>query len=147
MIQTYRHTQFGTVIVATLAGAFLLTAGLISIVGVPLAAVRTSLIILGVCALLFPTLTTEVEPEHVRCFFGLGLIRRSIALRDIAKVEAVRNSWVTGWGIRLIPDGWMWNVSGYHAIELTLRTGRRFRIGTDEPDALLRALQAYMPRS
>ena len=34
----------------------------------------------------------------------------------------------------------MYNVSGLDAVELTLRNGRRFRVGTDERQALLNAL-------
>jgi len=36
---------------------------------------------------------------------------------------------------------WVYNVSGLEAVEVTLRSGKRFRIGTDEPEALLTALQ------
>jgi hypothetical protein len=36
----------------------------------------------------------------------------------------------------------LWNVSGLDAIELTFATGKRFRIGTDEPGKLLEAIRA-----
>jgi hypothetical protein len=36
---------------------------------------------------------------------------------------------------------WLWNVSGYQAVELTLNNGKRFRLGSDEPEALVNALQ------
>jgi hypothetical protein len=145
MNHTYRHTQFGTVILAGLAAAVLLAFATIGAVGVPLVAVRTSLFLAGLVAVLFPTLTTEVDRERVCCFFGLGFIRRTIAMREIEQATVVRNSWINGWGIRLIPDGWLWNVSGYDAVELKLRGGRRFRIGTDEPTELLSAIQAHVP--
>jgi len=35
----------------------------------------------------------------------------------------------------------LWNVTGLQAVELTLTHGKKFRIGTDEPDALVRAIQ------
>jgi hypothetical protein len=35
----------------------------------------------------------------------------------------------------------LYNVSGTNAVEIKLRSGRRFRIGTDEPEALARALR------
>jgi hypothetical protein len=38
----------------------------------------------------------------------------------------------------------LWNVSGLDAIEFDLRSGRRFRLGTDEPEALARALETVL---
>ena len=45
-----------------------------------------------------------------------------------------------GFGIRYVFDGWMWNVSGLDAVQLTLPDGKHFRIGTDEPKALEAAI-------
>jgi hypothetical protein len=96
--------------------------------------------VLGLCLLLFPTLTAVVRGDRLQCFFGLGLIRREIPVADILAVSVVRNPWTYGWGLRLIPGGWLWNVSGLDAVELRLRSGKRFRIGTDEPAALHAAI-------
>ena len=52
----------------------------------------------------------------------------------------MRNSWWYGLGIRLIPYGWMWNISGLDAIKLTHQDGNRFRIGTNQPQELYQAL-------
>ena len=52
----------------------------------------------------------------------------------------MRNKWWYGWGLRWIPGGSMYNVWGFDAVELELRSGKVFRIGSDEPDALLAAL-------
>ena len=53
----------------------------------------------------------------------------------------MRNPWYVGWGIRLGPGYWLWNVSGLSAVELVLADDRRFRVGTDEPEALSRAIE------
>ena len=53
-----------------------------------------------------------------------------------------KNRWYNGWGIRLIPRGWIFNVSGFDAVEIQMKNGRRYRIGTDEPEALLAAIQS-----
>ena len=70
-----------------------------------------------------------VYRDRVSCHFGRGIVHRSIALADLASVSLVRNSWLAGWGVRLTPTGWMWNVSGLDAVELVFVDGRRFRIG------------------
>jgi hypothetical protein len=88
----------------------------------------------------FGTLTVEVSGEAIRLRFGVGLIRKRIALRDVRSWREFRNPWYTGWGIRLGPGGVLWNVSGYDAVQLELEDGKRFRIGTDEPAELVSAI-------
>jgi len=98
------------------------------------------LVILALVASLFATLTVEVDREAVRLHFGVGLVRKSIPLAHVSAWQAVRNPWYWGWGIRLTPCGVLWNVSGLEAVELALPGGRRFRLGTDEPEALVSAI-------
>jgi hypothetical protein len=86
------------------------------------------------------TLTVEVDGETIRLRFGVGVIRKRIGLAEVRAWQAVRNPWYCGWGIRLGPRGQLWNVSGFDAVELALPEGRRFRIGTDEPHALVSAI-------
>ena len=62
-------------------------------------------------------------------------------MADIVDARRVRNSWWHGWGIRKVQRGWMYNIAGYDAVELELRSGKVFRIGTDEPGALLAAIE------
>jgi hypothetical protein len=102
------------------------------------------LAILLLCLFLFWSLTVEVRRGQVQARFGSGLIRRTVQLADIQEARVVRNPWYAGWGIRLIPRGVIYNVSGFGAVELELSNGRRFRIGTDEPQALLEAIQLAM---
>jgi hypothetical protein len=136
---SYRHTQVGYLMIAALgAGVVGLSVSLAFGSGPKVLVVAIAL--LGLCLLLFPTLTAVVQGDRLRCFFGLGLIRREIPVTEILAVSVVRNSWTYGWGLRLIPGGWLWNVSGLDAVELRLQSGKLFRIGTDEPVALHAAI-------
>ena len=90
---------------------------------------------------LFWGLTVEVNKDIIRLSFGFGIIHRSIPRERIATVTQVRNRWWYSLGVRLTPHGWMWNISGLDAVELTYHNGKKFRIGTDEPEALLEALK------
>jgi len=92
-------------------------------------------------AALFWGLTVEVNRDMVRLYYGFGIIHRSIPRERITTVTQVRNRWWYGLGIRWTPHGWMWNISGLDAVELTYHNGKKFRIGTDEPEALLEALK------
>ncbi|MAH16898.1 MAG: hypothetical protein CL960_00125 [Euryarchaeota archaeon] len=90
--------------------------------------------------LLFYRLRVAVDDSHLHLVFGVGLVRRSIARADIVGAAAMRNRFWYGWGIRRTPHGWMWNISGLDAVEITYASGKKFRIGTDEPGRLLQAL-------
>ena len=131
----YRHTQFGWVVIVTVVAvtAFVLSR-------VPGAGMGGFVPVAGVALLLFGTLTVEIADRQLRVWFGLGLIRKRIPLASVASFKPVRNPWYSGWGIRLGPWGVLWNVSGFDAVELALVSGERFRIGTDEPEALVGAL-------
>jgi hypothetical protein len=100
-----------------------------------------SLLILVTCMVLFGSLTVEVTSSRVRLWFGPGWIRKSLETAEIVEAEMVENPWYYGWGIRLTPHGWLFNVAGNDAVEIKMRSGRRYRIGTDEPDKLLIAIE------
>ena len=48
---------------------------------------------------------------------------------------------ITAIGPLKIDGAWVYGVSGLDAVELQMKEGRRFRIGTDEPDRLLGAIE------
>ena len=96
--------------------------------------------ILACCLVLFATLSVSVSDDEVYVGFGPGLIRRRFPAAEIRALHTVRNRWWYGWGIRLTPYGWMYNVSGLDAVEIELASGKRFRIGTDEPKRLAAAI-------
>ena len=134
----YRHTQIGWQVYGVLVpGTLLLVYGFVT---KDLDVFLILLTILLLAVALFGWLTVEIDAQRLRIAFGIGLIRRSIPLRTIRAFAPVRNPWYYGWGIRLTPHGILYNVSGLNAVELLLDDGRRVRIGTDEPDALVRAL-------
>lgn len=100
--------------------------------------------ILALICIMFGSLTVVVEPGSVLVAFGPGLIRKRIPLEHVLECKPARNKWWWGWGIRKIPNGWMYNVSGLDAVELVLRSGRTFRIGTDEPERLARVINEQL---
>ncbi|HOT01624.1 MAG TPA: hypothetical protein PLY66_11515 [Acidobacteriota bacterium] len=135
----YSHTQIGTLILVVL-GMSILVLLVFFLTGPAPPQVFVVAVLLAIMAFLFSRLTVEIRDDRLVCFFGPGLIRRSIKLENITGCAKVRNSWLYGWGVRLTPHGWMFNIAGLDAVELTLAGGRRFRIGTDEPDRLCAAI-------
>lgn len=147
--QSYRHTQLGRAMACScLPGLVIALAAwfLVGPVALFVAAVMAGVLVLVL--LVFGSLTVEVAGGHLRIRFGIGLIRKRWPLDEIEACRPVRNSWLNGWGIRKIPGGWLYNVSGLDAVELKMKSGKAVRIGTDEPQALTAALEKELaPRT
>jgi hypothetical protein len=92
--------------------------------------------ILVICIFLFASLTVVVSGDSIEIRFGVGLLRKKFSLEEIESCTVVRNRWWYGWGIRKIPKGWLFNISGLDAVELLMRNGKVYRIGTDDPQKL-----------
>ena len=139
MDTTYRHTQISRVTLGAAAGG--VAAAVVWSVRAANPGPAAMAVLLGGVLALFSTLTVAVRDQALCISFAPGLIRKRIPLRRIRAVRVVRNPWYYGWGIRLTPVGWLWNVSGLGGVEVQLEDGARFRIGSDEPDALATALR------
>ena len=137
----YKHRQIGTLVLVALGFGVVLTATVLILVPVQRVVLDLLLVILLLCIFLFWALTVEVTEDKLVVSFGSGVIRKGFRLEDIHGARTVRNPWYYGWGIRLTPHGWLFNVSGFDAVELELRNNRKFRIGTDDPQQLLAAIQ------
>ena len=98
--------------------------------------------LMAVLMALFGSLTVEVDTEGLRIRFGPGPVRKRWDIADIVAAEAMRTRVWYGWGIRLTPVGWLYNVSGFDAVRISLANGKSNIIGTDEPEELLKALHA-----
>jgi hypothetical protein len=143
----YEHTQNGYLWLVVFVWSVLLGAVVVGFAGderfeALIAMLGASLIII-VVVVWFNRLTVRVSGGEVRVGFGPGWPRRVIPTAEIVGFRRVRNKWFYGWGIRKVSGGWMYNVWGLDAVELDLSNGKKFRIGTDEPSDLIRALHAH----
>jgi len=102
-------------------------------------------IIVGPLFVVFSRLTVEVDDNTLGAFFGRGWPSKTLPLAEAKSAQTVRNHWWYGFGIWWIPHGTVWTVWSFDAVEINLSSGRVLRIGTDEPDLLLAALQNRVP--
>ncbi len=143
----YSHTQTGWVTIIGLVGA-LVAIGVTAqelgpdSPGRPFVTATMFLFVLMIP--LMGWLTVTVDEEAVTAKFGVGLVRKKIKIKDIQNVTRVRNKWWYGWGMRMGPGGWMYNVSGLDAVDIEMKNGGKFRIGTDEPEELEQVLRQKM---
>lgn len=89
-------------------------------------------------ALSFGQLTVRDDDNHLLIRFGpLPVFRRRIAYADMQNVERARTTILDGWGVHLSPSGgWTWNLWGFDCVDVHFKTGRKLRIGTDDPKRL-----------
>jgi hypothetical protein len=107
----------------------------------PVALFVLALILLGV-------LTVEVGDEFVEVRFGPGVIKKKWRLADVLSCQRVRNHWWYGWGIHWIGrNKWLFNVSGLDAVELSMKDGKTYRVGTDEPEKLCQLIQGKLTQN
>jgi len=128
----YQHTQIGHAIVWSLLAIILIVNGGLGHPALPLAVS----IMLLVCLILFYRLNVTIDDEMLCASFGPGIIRKRVPLVDIVSCEPIRIRWWYGWGIHVTPCGWLYNVSGFDAVAITLRDGRKLALGTDDPHGL-----------
>jgi hypothetical protein len=148
---TYHHAQWGWAVIAgSVAGFGLALLVTMSLSASTLAAVPWLVValfgLLALGLLTYATLSVDVDSVEVRVRFGIGLIRKSIPLTDIARCEVVRTPSWWGWGIHWTPSGWLYNVSGRAAVRLEMSTQRPVMIGSDEAERLKEAIDARLAR-
>ena len=141
----YKHRQIAHVINSLVVIITILVIPLFAMLGEPLLIA----IILGIMVfalLLFYSLTIRVDDRTLNFYFGIGLIRRSIPLSTIKSCTETTTPWYHGFGIHYTGEGWLFNVSGFFAVEIILENGKRFHLGTDEPKELCRVVNEAMKK-
>lgn len=139
----YRHTQYGT---ATFI-VFLFTGILIAVVARQIIAegrLLSAIFMLGLYLLgllMFYSLTVEIAEAQLKFWFGIGLVRKTIALSEIQSTREIKNPWYYFWGIKSIPGGWFYAIAPGAAVEIALGDGRIVQLGTDQPEDLIRAIE------
>ncbi len=137
----YKHTQVGTFVVALLGGAIFFVGYFSGAAEVNSIGVFILSIILLCSMILFFKLTVVGNKDFVEIKFGIGLIKKKFYFKEIKSCKVVKNKWWHGYGIRKSPRGWLFNISGLDAVELSMKNEKVYRIGTDEPQKLSEFIQ------
>ncbi len=135
----YEHSQTGTGVIGLLGAGLLFTGGVMGSRG-PDATLVVVFFVLAVCLFLFCRLMVRVGADCLEVRLHGGIRVRRVFLRDITSHRPITYPWFYGWGIRLVPGGWLIGVSGRQAVEIVQSDHRRLLVGTDEPDVLDAAL-------
>lgn len=138
-MQQYRFTQPGTFSIAILIPVFglmlflMFSSGLNDTIQIAIFVFTALILLMGI--LLFYKITIYIDERQVYFKMGCGLISKRYNLDEIKSCKTVRNPLLYGIGLRKIPGGWLYNVSGLDAIELEFKNSRSIvRIGTNKPE-------------
>ncbi len=146
-MNNYREYQVGWVVIVALTMMLILLSYLfLAQVGSKPMGLGGFLLAAGIQILVLALMygmRTVVEDGRVTVSFGIGLIKRSIPAEQIKEIAIVKNPIYYGWGIRMIPNGWLYNISGTDAVELQLRSGRVVRIGSRDAKRLVEAIDQF----
>ncbi len=148
-MKSRKYNQFGKFSVAVMLPILIFLVIMLIVIGfkdaIPAIILIFVILTFLVCLLIFYKLTIEIDNSHVAFRLGTGLVKKKYALKDIESCRPVKNSALYGVGIRMIPEGWLYNVSGWFAIELTFKNKKsKIRIGTDKPEEVAEAINKLL---
>lgn len=140
-METKKYTQPGTFSIISIGSALILCIVIMIITGLndlaPVGIMGFVVMTLLICLLIFYKLTITIDNTCIRFSMGTGLIAKKYLISDIQSCKSVSNNLIYGIGIRKIPKGWLYNVSGLKAIEIKFKNSKSvIRIGTDHPDEI-----------
>jgi len=86
--------------------------------------------------------TVSVDQDYVRMRFGPSVWMKKFRLEQITGCRPVKDDWINGWGIHYIGKHcWLYNIAGLDAVEITFKSGKKVRIGTDESEKLAQIIE------
>ncbi len=142
----YKHTQISYLMLIIMLAVLVFFVWIyitsatepVSVDSGPNFAITTIMVIILLILASFVPLQINIDGKFLRIKFNYGIYPKKISLNDIMFAKTIKNHWYYGWGIRR----WFWpkmriyNVSGLDAVEIQLKNGKIYRIGTDEPKKL-----------
>lgn len=142
----YKHTQFSYLVLVVTLAVFVLFAWVHITASAepestdsgPNFAITFLMALILFTLVSIMSLQVIIDESYLRIKFSFGIYQKKVSLNDIMSVKTVKNHWYYGWGIgRLLwPKMLIYNVSGFDAVEIKLKNGKTYRIGTNEPEKL-----------
>lgn len=102
-------------------------------------------VILFFALLCFHNLTITIDDTSVSFKLGIGLINKRYKIKNIKSCKPISYSIFRGFGIRVFPNGVLYNVSGLKAIELQFYDRNTVvQIGTNQPEEITQLIQSLI---
>jgi hypothetical protein len=136
----YRHEQVGRTLIVVLGflALIFLTSGFLT-QSLPFALIPSGIVVLACIAC--ARLTIEVDRGGVRWGMTFRVPSGYVPFSEIASVQIVPVTFGSGIGIHLTSRGWVWNVALGRGVQIERRGLLPVVLGTDDPEALLAAIE------
>ena len=140
--QTYKNKQWGFVTLVTIPLCMVAVLFFNSLTNaLPAAALGAFFGVFTIVLIIFSSMTIEVNENEVSWFFGPGVLRKTILLEELGACRKVKNPLWMGFGIHAYGTGWIYNISGLLGVEIELKSGAFIRLGTNQPNYLVQAIE------
>jgi len=100
-------------------------------------------LLLAAVFLVFTVMTVTVNEDSLEVSMGLELIRKRLMVSDITSVSEIRIPWHSV-GIKKISGGWLFSVAVSDGVDMEMKNGKRYIVGSEDPAGLLQALRSRM---
>lgn len=93
--------------------------------------------------------TTINEHGITACFIGIPFCKKHFKWDDIQSAAVIEYAPLLdygGWGVKLGPKGWCYNVSGKIGIKLLQTNGKPFLIGTQQKEEVEKIINLYFKK-
>jgi hypothetical protein len=132
----YKHRQIGFAIIiffAVIIGIIIISYLFIATKAFHLSTLISFIIVISIpvaCLILFYSLNVVIENRKLTISFGIGLIKMDYNLSEIKQSKKVKCPWYYR----------IYNLKNTGAVEISLQNGKKYQIGSDEPNALESAI-------
>ena len=86
-------------------------------------------------------LETNIDQKGIRLYF-FPFVKKEFLFEDIEEIEVLDYGFIGGWGIRFWTKyGTTFNIKGCMGLRIVLKNGKKYLIGTQNPEKLKEVLQ------
>lgn len=107
---------------------------------IPLAGYVVITVTLLAFLILFYRLKVKIYQQRIHIIFGIGVVHIRIEFDEILDVSVAKTSWYQGLGIRITPEGMLYNIHGSGSVKISYSKGRikqNIQIGSANPNSLM----------
>lgn len=142
----YSHTEYGWLIfvfmgpiIAFLSLAYFLQWGSKPLPLIPF--ILLTLLFLVITGLFYKMKVVIIDKQMRVSYGALGLIRIKVDLLNLASVDRLKTPFLYGLGIRITPQGMLYNIHSLQAVKLHFSSGKNsIMIGSSDADGLMEVL-------
>lgn len=93
-----------------------------------------------VVTVVYSNMLVTVTEEFITIRIG-WVLQQQIPMAEVSGLDNHDTALLSDWGIRPLGKGWLYSIAGSTAIEIHMRDGTMFVVGTNTPEKLLNSIK------